>query len=426
MKKVKIGIDARMYSESFGIGRYILEITKRMFLKKNNIEWVMFMNEPAFSKYKFPKNVRKVLVNADHYSFAEQTSFAHILHKEKCDLVHFCNFNLPLFFRGKFVVTIHDTTINFFPGKKMNSWWRKMAYNLVMRNAVQNSAKIITVSENTKKDVIRLFSPKSFLSPLTRGARGVVNSEIVKSRDASSDLSSVVLTKEEASAKDEILEKKIEPILIAPSAEFHPISDLEKVQIKKKYNLPPEYIIYTGNWREHKNLVGLLKSFAILKKSFPQLNLVITGKEDPHYPEVLKTSRDLRLGDSVKFVGCVDFNDLKKLTAAASVYVFPSFYEGFGMPPLEAMACQVPCAVSNTSAIPEVCGDAALYFDPKDEKDMAEKIAKILREPKSSSSAKATDDTREILIKKGLERVKMFDWDKVAEKTLEIYLDILK
>ena len=387
---MKIGIDARMYSESFGIGRYILEITRRMFLEKNDIEWVMFMNEPAFSKYKFPKNVRKILVNADHYSFAEQTSFAHILHKEKCDLVHFCNFNLPLLFRGKFVVTIHDTTINFFPGKKMNSWWRKLAYNLVMRNAVQNSAKIITVSKNTKKDIIRLFSPKAFKLPLLAGEGG---GEVVK-----------------------ILEKKIEPILIAPSAEFHPISDLEKVQIKKKYNLPPEYIIYTGNWREHKNLVGLLKSFAILKKSFPQLNLVITGKEDPHYPEVLKTSRDLRLGDSVKFVGCVDFNDLKKLTAAATVYVFPSFYEGFGMPPLEAMTCQVPCAVSNTSAIPEVCGDAALYFDPKNEQEMAEKIAELLSNPKS----------REILIKKGLKRVKMFDWDKVAKKTLTIYKKLIK
>jgi glycosyltransferase involved in cell wall biosynthesis len=377
VKKLKIGIDARMYSESFGIGRYILEITKRMFLEKNEIEWVMFMNEPAFSKYKFPKNVKKVLVNADHYSLAEQTSFAHILHKEKCDLIHFCNFNLPLFFRGKFVVTIHDTTINFFPGKKMNSWWRKAAYNLVMRNAVQNSAKIITVSQNTKDDVIRLFGT-------------------AKSR--------------------EILDKKITPILIAPSDEFHPISDLEKVQIKKKYYLSPEYIIYTGNWREHKNLVGLLKSFAILKKSFPQLNLVITGKEDPHYPEVLEISRDLELGNSVKFVGCVDFNDLKKLTAAATVYVFPSFYEGFGMPPLEAMACEVPCAVSNTSAIPEVCGDAALYFDPKNEVEMAEKIAKLLREPKS----------REILIKKGKKRVKMFDWEKVAEKTLGIYMDLLR
>jgi alpha-1,3-rhamnosyl/mannosyltransferase len=116
-KRLKIGIDARMYSESFGIGRYILEITKRMFLEKNDIDWVIFMNDPAFSKYKFPKNVKKVLVNAGHYSLAEQTKFANILHQEKCDLIHFCIFNLPLFFRGKFIVTFHDTTISFFPVK---------------------------------------------------------------------------------------------------------------------------------------------------------------------------------------------------------------------------------------------------------------------------------------------------------------------
>ncbi len=356
--------------------------------------------------------MKKVLANAGHYSIAEQTSFAHILHKEKCDLVHFCNFNLPLFFRGKFLVTIHDTTINFFPGKKMNTWWYKAGYNMVMRNAVKNSKKIITVSQNTKNDVIKLFSPKvrTFYSTKTRPSSN--------------------------------LKEKIDPILIAPSDEFHPISDLEKVQIKKKYKLPPEYIIYTGNWREHKNLVGLLKSFAILKKSFPQLVLVITGKEDPCYPEVLETSRDLELEDSVKFVGCVDFNDLKKLTAAATVYVFPSFYEGFGMPPLEAMACEVPCAVSNTSAIPEVCGDAALYFDPENEEEMAQQIAKLLREPKQSDSMtsheervaeginpadlKQSENLRGILIKKGLERVKKFDWEKVAQKTLGIYLDLLK
>ena len=376
-KNFKIGIDARMYSESFGIGRYILEITKRIFLEKNNINWVIFMNEPAFSKYKFPKNVKKVLVNAGHYSLAEQTKFVHILNKEKCNLVHFCNFNLPIFFSGKFIVTIHDTTISFFPGKKMNSWWRKIAYNLVMLNSVKRSQDVITVSENTKKDVIRLFGNN-------------------KSR--------------------EILEKKITPILIAPSDEFHTISDLEKIQIKKKYRLPPKYIIYTGNWREHKNLTGLLKAFSILRKKHSDLELVITGKEDPCYPEVLEISRDLELENSVKFVGCVDFNDLKKLTAAAFVYVFPSFYEGFGMPPLEAMSCEVPCAVSNTSSIPEVCGDAAIYFDPEKEREMAQEIEKLLNDSK----------LREKIIKKGKKQVQKFDWDKTSKKTLEVYLKNLK
>jgi glycosyltransferase involved in cell wall biosynthesis len=344
-------------------------------VKGESIEWVIFLNKLEFSKFYFPKNVKKVLVDAPIYSLAEQTKFLSILYKEKCDLVHFTHFNVPIGYRRPFVVTIHDTTINFYPGKKFDKWYHKKGYDAIMTNAVRSSKKIITVSENTKKDVIRLYN---------------------------------------------ITPEKIKPIWIAPSEEFVPITDTEKIEIKKKYDLPEHFLLYTGNWREHKNLVGLLKAFHRLVKSDELkvknkgLFLVITGKPDPHYPEVLETIKELGLEKSVKIPGLVDFEDLRKLTAAATVYVFPSFYEGFGLPPLEAMKCGTPVCASNVSSIPEVCEDAALLFDPEHVDEMAEKIQSILSD----------ESLQKKLIQKGFERVKKFSWDDCATETFSSYQDL--
>ena len=373
---MKIGIDARMYSESFGIGRYIFEITKRMFEMTEQgsgpfgkVEWVMFLNQPQFDQYDFSSNVRKVLVDAPFYSFSEQTKFLRVLDKEKCDLVHFTNFNHPILYRGNFVTTIHDTTISFFPGKKFSAI-HQWGYNLVIGQAVKKSREIITVSENTKRDVIRLFGGE---------------------------------------------EEKITPILLAAGDEFGPLDEGGKKRIRKKFNLG-KYLLYTGNWREHKNLVGLIKAFSEVRKKFPDYQLVITGKEDPFYPEVLETTKQLGLEDSIVFTGIVDFQDLVSLYGGADLYVFPSFYEGFGLPPLEAMRCEVPVVASGVASIPEVCGEAVEYFDPEDSTDMARVMMSVLGNEKRQQQ----------LIEAGKKRVSAFDWKNTATKTLEIYAKALE
>jgi len=370
---MKIGIDARMFSKSFtGIGRYNYEITRRFFEDRKDIDWVIFMNEPEYSEFKVPENVKKVLVNAHHYSLAEQIKFLKILNKEKCDLVHFTHFNAPIFYKRKFITTIHDTTISFYPGKKMNSWWRKLAYNKVIKHTVNGAEQIITVSANTKKDVIKLFN----IDP-----------------------------------------QKITKIWNGIGDEFHEVSDLEKKTVREKFGLGKEFLLYTGNWREHKNLVRLLRAFKkVLETGHSPLQLVITGKKDPYYPEVLATIEELELKDKVKLLGLVSEEDLVRLYNTASIYVFPSLYEGFGLPPLEAMRCGTPVVASNVSAIPEVCGEAVLYFDPEDISDMAKKIRLLLEDK----------NLQEELINKGYEWVKQFSWDKCAEKTLEIYSEILE
>lgn len=367
--KMKIGIDARIYSDAFtGIGRYTFELVKRLIENHPEHEWVLFMNPREYEKFSFPKNVKKIQTQARHYSLAEQISFLHALNKEKCDLVHFPHFNLPLLYRRPYIVTIHDTTISYFPGKKKNKWWHKAAYNLIIRHAIFGSKAIISVSENTKKDIIKLYRANPH---------------------------------------------KITTIHNGLGKDFKPATQKQQDALRKKYDLSRKFILYTGVWREHKNLVRLIRTFGILfrKNILPDLQLVIAGKEDPFYPEVKETIQSLQLQNQVKLVGFVPTKDLSPLYSAASAYVFPSLYEGFGFPPLEAMSTKTPVAASKTSSIPEVCSDAALYFDPYEVSDMSQKIEKILTDEKLQKE----------LIKKGLEQIKKYDWEKCYQETWEVY-----
>jgi len=359
MPRKKIGIDARMFSDQFtGIGRYTFELTKRLFQRKE-IDWVIFMNDPEYSKFSFPKHVKKVCVNAKHYSATEQTKFLKILNQEQCDLIHFTHFNLPLFYRKPFVVTIHDTTISYYPGKKMNTWWRKSAYNLVIKHAVKASREIITVSHNTAADVKKLF--------------------------------------------------KINP------GKIHPIHIGVDKSFKSKKTEKKHFLLYAGNWREHKNVTGLIDAFALLRTQHPDLKLVITGKADPYYPEVPEAIQRHKLEKYIDLVGLVSQKELLKLYSEAEVFVFPTFYEGFGLPPLEAMAIETPVAASCIASVPEVCGDAAAYFNPHSAGDMAEVIHHVLTDEKYQQE----------LIKAGKKQIKKFSWEACEKETWKIYKSCL-
>lgn len=382
MKKIiTIGYDARMFGDQFtGIGRYNYEITKRLFERKNissdvgtnqcvfQVEWVIFLNEPEYSVYDFPAHVTKVCVNAKHYSLAEQTKFVRALYKAKCDLVHFSHFNLPVLYRKPFTVTIHDTTLSFFPGQKTKRW-QKLAYQLVMRNALRSSQKIITVSHNTAQDVQTLFGIKP---------------------------------------------QKIQPIWNGLTDDFVPTSAEEKTAIRKKYNLGKRYLFYCGVWREHKNIKGLLEAFVQLSLRFPDLELVLTGAPDRTLLEVVfaasglpsESTRGREIRTKIKMLGKVPFEDLLPLMGSAEAFIFPSFYEGFGLPLLEAMKAGVPVVSSNTSSLPEVGGAAALYFDPYSVDDIVEKTSRVLTQSSLD---------KQKMIQAGFDQAKKFSWDSCAD-----------
>lgn len=372
----RIGIDCRMYSSKFtGIGRYVFELVQHLANSNTEDHYVLFFNEPEYSTFTPPNDrFTKVLVGAHHYSLAEQTIFLYKLLKAKLDLMHFTHFNAPILYKKKSIVTIHDLTLSFFPGNKMRSPLYRAAYRLTLGSSVRNASKIISVSNYTARDLQKILN----VDP-----------------------------------------HKIHIIYEGVNPEFkRNDSHEELVATQKQLNITKPYILYTGVWRSHKNLVGLIRAFQILKDKYhEETQLVITGREDPHYPEVKRTAEESTYADDIIFTGMVEEPDLINLYSGAHVYALPSFYEGFGLSPLEAMKCEVPAVVSKTSCLPEICGEEnALYFDPYDPTDMAEKLHTI----------SINSDIRNKLIENGREHVKQFSWEKMARETLEVYSHILK
>lgn len=372
---LRIGIDCRMYSSKFtGIGRYVYELVHHLAQTDTKNNYVLFFNEPEFSKF-VPPNERftKVKAGAAHYSFAEQTVFLYRLLKAKLDVMHFTHFNAPILYRRKSVVTIHDLTLSFFPGNKMRSPLYRMAYKLTLSASVANASKVITVSNYTSKDLQKMFHTDA---------------------------------------------NKIQTIYEGVTDEFRKNENEEEVEAtKKRYGITKPFILYTGVWRSHKNLVGLIKAFDLLrKKHTEEIELVITGKEDPLYPEVRRAARETSHESSIIFTGMASESDLINLYSAARAYCLPSLYEGFGLSPLEAMKCGTPVAVSRAACLPEVCGDAnALFFDPCDPADIAEKLYTIC----------INEEMRDQLILNGLHHVEQFTWEKMANETLAVYNSVL-
>lgn len=369
---MKIGVDCRIYSSKFtGIGRYVHELTDRLpSLDKENY-YVLFFNEPEYSKYEPPsEKFKKVLVDAPIYSFKEQYHFLKILKKEKLDLMHFTHFNAPILYQGNSIVTIHDLTLSFFPGKKKKSIFHRLGYHAVLRSSVKKARHIITISEHSKKDLESLLKTPS---------------------------------------------QKISVVYQGIGNEFHKIDDKDRINKSLKvYGIKNPFLLYTGVWRSHKNITNLIRAFNELRNKYKcdDLSLVITGKEDPFYPEIKESVKKMLLEKNVIFTGLVPEYDLISLYNAANIYVFPSLYEGFGLPPLEAMACGTPVAASFASSIPEVCGKGnAVFFDPENYMDIAQKVYALY----------TNEDMRTKLIKNGLNRVKEFTWDSMARQTLTLY-----
>lgn len=372
-----------MYSSQFtGIGRYVFELVENLQKLDQHNQYFLFFNQPEYNNFQTDRsNFQKVLVNAKHYSLAEQTKFLGILREHRLDLMHFTHFNAPILYRRLSIVTIHDLTLHFFPGKKMTSPLHRLAYSATVRSSVNKAKKIIAVSRATGRDLEEILH-----IPLN----------------------------------------KIQIIYEGVNPDFKPVNNRSRLDhTLKKYQIHKPFLLYTGVWRDHKNLVGLLKAFALLRKTH-DLQLVITGRKDSVYSdEIFNQARQLNLMDEnqsaqqappVIFPGLVSEDELIDLLNAAHIYIFPSFYEGFGLPPLEAMQCGTPVAASNTSCIPEICGNNAVYFDPYSPEDIAEKVSELYNNEKLYQK----------LIASGLEHVKKFSWEKMARETHQLYLHVLQ
>lgn len=367
-----IGIDARLYSSSFtGIGRYVFELIHHVLKIDDQNHYSLFFNAPEFEKFHTSrKGVSKILVDAKHYSWDEQWKFRRLLNGANLDLMHFTHFNAPILYRRPSIVTIHDLTLTFYPGKKMQSFWHRLGYHFTIRSIVRRAKQVIAVSEHTKRDLVRILNTDP--------------------------------------EKISVIHEGVNPM-------FHKISEQRMVdEFRAKMGLTKPYLLYTGVWRSHKNLVNLIRAFAILKHQYHFDGwLVITGKEDPWYPEVKETVAQEKLEGEVRFTGLIPDEDLVLLYNGALLYVLPSFYEGFGLPALEAFACGIPVCAAKSSSLPEVCGEGnAVFFDPHDPKDIASKIASVYNHPEKIAE----------LVSRGFNRIKDFSWEKMARETLNLYV----
>ena len=373
MKPKTIGIDARMYGYAqTGIGNYIRHLLKFIFELDKENNYVIFLMSEEFDDFELPnERIKKIKVSSKWYGWKEQLLFPFQLYKENLDLMHFTHFNSPILYFKRSIVTIHDITPYFFPGHKMRSIIRKIGFKAVFFSSVKKASKVIAVSENTKNDIANYFK---------------------------------------------IRKGKINIIYEGVDEQFKIISDDQKItEIKKKYNITKPFIFYTGVWRNHKNLVGLIKAFGILKNKYKlDHQLVLGGKEDPYYPEVRETWEKLGLGSEIIRTGFIDQEDLPLFYNAAKLFIIPSFYEGFGLIGLESMACGTPVVSSDRTSLPEVLGDAAIYFDPKDSEEIAKKIKLVLTDEKLYNELK----------KKGFKQVEKYSWRKMGKETMGVYRKI--
>lgn len=379
----RILIDGRFVGVGDSQTRYVLPLTREILSLDKENEYTLLIRPVGEKELgRFPEitsapNLKIQVLDIPHYTIAEQTKLLHYLNKEKFDLVHFTQFNHPVLYRGKFVVTIQDLTLighlHYF------NLIKQTAFNLTMADAAKRSKKVIAISKNTKDEVVDMFGvPANKFEIIYHGLEHDRYNEQVKSGKS-----------------------KVE-------------------SFKDKYKIAGDYVLYTGMWKKHKNLKRLLEAFVQFRErnADNSVQLVLAGRKDPKEPEViLEVDRINKIvPNSIIVTGFVEEEELPIAYAGALAYCIPSLSEGFGWPPLEAMACGTPVISSKESCMPEILGDAAYYFDPYDVDDMSKAIERIVKDK----------SLRAELVRKGLDQVKKYVWSDTAKKTLRVYEGLLK
>jgi glycosyltransferase involved in cell wall biosynthesis len=367
---VRVAIDARKLHD-FGIGTYIRNLLRHLARMDRDNEYVLLCREADMGVgAQLGDNFRTVLEPSPNYSIREQIHVPWLLMREKPDIYHAPHYVLPAAVRARSVVTIHDCIHLMFPQYLPN----RAAYayaRATMWLAAKQSACILTVSEASKRDILHFFNVPA--------AKVVVIPNAIDERFSRS------------------------------------YSEEEVARVRERYQLDQRFVLYVGNIKPHKNLVRLIEAFNQLRRGdLEDLRLLIIGDEISKLPALRRAVHRNKLHKHVRFLGYLPDDTLAILYRLASVFVFPSLYEGFGLPPIEAMASGTPVVTSNVSALPEVTGDAALLADPYDVESIVDAMRQVLSDP-----ALAAEMSR-----KGLLRAREFSWERSAAKTLEVYQQV--
>lgn len=372
---MKIAINTLpLYNTKVGMGKYIVELVNRVpkcnpenkyiiYLSKTNGKYfdlcgqnIIIKKVPSFFTYPFVKIVW------------EQLFLPFSLIINNVNLYHGTGFVLPLWkpAKIKFVVTIADMT--FFTHSQYHTWFKRKYFNALIPIALKRADRILAISKNTKADIIAITKTNP---------------------------------------------EKIVTTYLGVDSMFIPKKKEEYLPVLAKYKLRQPYILYVGMLEPRKNIEGLIRSFSLLKKE-RKYKLVIIGKKGWMYDEIFSLVKKLHLEERIIFMGYVPDDVLPAVYSAAACFVYPSFYEGFGFPVIEAMACGCPVITSNNSSLKEISGDAALLISPTDINQIAKTLEIILK----------SKEEREKRKKAGLRQAKLFKWDIFAKETKKIYTEL--
>lgn len=397
-----IGIDIRVLAKGTrtGIEEYVLNLLPRLLALDKNIKYKLFYN--AFKKIKLDYSwlgLPNVELCESKIPNRILDFFSQIFKRPKINKFlgdidiffspHFLPVSLPP--KCKHVITFHDLSFEhhaqfFSPPRKL---WHFLTFP---KQQARKADEIITDSQSTKEDLVKIYK----INP---------------------DRIAVIYLG---------ISKDLKPIETA-NPRFH--------EIGIKYNLPEKFVLYFGTIEPRKNLISIIKAFELAKDrflnpdletswrgfegiiveqkkgAFSDLKLVIAGARGWLYRGIFRAAKNSKYKKDIIFTGLIEDKDKPYLYNLAKAFVYPSFFEGFGFPPLEAMACGIPTIVSNASSLSEIVGDGAIMIDPYNVDELSYAIKKVLED----------EDLRNELVKKGLKQAKKFDWDKTAREVLEVF-----
>jgi glycosyltransferase involved in cell wall biosynthesis len=380
---VRIGINALFLQRpTTGIGQHLFHLLKGLDENDDENTYVLFTPRLRRSAIgRFPQlsdrfeNIEVVSALrrfGEHFEnlFWEQVDIVRHCHRESIDLLHSPYFSAPLFLPAKTVVTVHDVIPLVMP--KYRERPQSRMYTDFVAFTVRRADAIITVSQYSKQDIVRMLK---------------------------------------------IPEERIHVIGNAVDSSYRPITDKRLIDsVRERYGIGPKYLLYFGGFDIRKNVERVLQAYAALPESIQEeYQLVIAGRlhllGHPLYPDPRPLIQELGLDERVVMTGQIREQDKAPLYSAAALYLFPSLYEGFGIPVLEAMACGAAVVTSSITALPEVVGDAARLVDPYSVEAITEAMTELLED----------DALRNSLRERALERARHFSWQRVAEQTLDVY-----
>ena len=364
---MRVAIDIRKLRD-YGIGTYVRNIVTHLASLDTATEFVLISRpeDVDFTRTLGP-NVRGVVSSAGNYSIGEQFGIPAIVRREKPDVFHAPHYVLPPLLSCPSVVTIHDCIHLMFPQYLPNRLASAYARTF-MWMATHRSSHVLTVSEASKRDILRFFNIPS---------------------------------------------DKITVAYNAIEERFNQLPAPEEIRrVQERFQLHDPFVLYVGNIRPHKNVERLIEAFALVRTGpLANTKLLIIGDEISKYPTLRRAVHEGKLHKHVRFLGYVGGDTLAALYRLATVFAFPSLYEGFGLPPLEAMASGTPVVTSNVSSLPEVVGDAAILVDPREPTAIAHGLRRALVDPALRAQMR----------ERGLARASHYSWTRTAETILRIY-----